>query len=247
MTGFVDRFGKQAQTYASARPTYPEELFFYLAGQSPSRSCAWDCATGNGQAALALAHHFDQIIATDASEAQLARAEQHPRVDYRLATALESGIESDSVDLVSLAQALHWFDRPAFFAEVDRVLRSGGLLAIWTYNLHRISPKVDRVVQKFHDESLNDYWSPQRKLVDAGYGSIQLPYELVSAPAFIMKANWPFDRLIGCPKSWSAVQAYIDERGESPLPVERLADAWGDVSDRLVRWPLSVFMRGKGS
>lgn len=245
MAEFVDRFGGQAESYAAARPTYPEALFAFLADNCPNRQSAWDCATGNGQAAVALAEHFKQVIATDASEAQLVEAVARSQVTYRVATADDSGLETGSVDLVTVAQALHWFDRRAFFVEADRVLRPGGLLAVWTYNLHTISPDVDRVVLEFHNETLNGYWTTQRRLVDEGYASIQFPYETVNTPSFQMETRWPLGRLIAYLRSWSAVGAYTREHSEYPVPVDALAEAWGDVGEREVRWPLAVYIRRK--
>ena len=126
---FKDHFSKQAADYAKFRPQYPPELFEYLGGIAPQRKLAWDCATGNGQAAIALASVFERVIATDASEAQIANAEAHAHVEYRVAPAENSGIESDTIDLVMVAQALHWFDLDRFYAEVMRLLKPGGIFA----------------------------------------------------------------------------------------------------------------------
>src|SRR5690606_9022572 len=186
MAGPSNPFGAVAADYAAFRPTYPDALFAWLADASPRRALAWDCATGNGQAALALAAHFDAVVATDVSAEQLAHAPPHPRVRYAVAPAEVSPLEDASADLVTVAQAFHWFGRDAFFAEAARVLRPGGLLAVWTYGLFESTPDVDRVVRRYHDEALDGYWSPARRLVDDGYASVAFPFEPVGAPPFAM-------------------------------------------------------------
>lgn len=245
MASFEDRFGAQAATYAASRPAYPAALFAFLAAESPRREHAWDCATGNGQAAVALAAHFEHVAATDASADQLAHAARHPRVRYRVAPAEASGLEGASVDLVTVAQALHWFDRPAFFAEVGRVLRSGGLLAVWTYALAAITPAVDRVTDQLYRQTLRGYWSPARRQVEEGYAGFAFPFEPVAVPAFAMEEPWTLDRWIGYLRSWSALEAYRKATGEDPVPYAALAAAWGAAETRLVRWPLTLYVRRK--
>lgn len=248
MTAFADRFGGLADGYAAFRPTYPEALFAFLAAESPGCALAWDCATGSGQAALALAAHFERVVATDASAAQLAHARPHPRIGYAVALAEASPLAAASADVVTAAQALHWFDRDAFFAEVDRVLRPGGLLAVWTYGLFESTPAVDAVVARYHDETLGSYWSPARRLVDEGYASIAFPFAPVEAPPFAMAARWTLGRIIGYLSTWSARQTCIEATGEDPLPAVRdaLAVAWGAPEQaRTIRWPLAVHVRRK--
>jgi ubiquinone/menaquinone biosynthesis C-methylase UbiE len=149
---FKDHFSKQAADYAKFRPRYPKELFRRLASIAPDTQLAWDCATGTGQAAIELAEFFDRVIATDASEKQIANAERHPRVEYRAATAEESGLDAASVDLVTVAQALHWFDLDRFYAEVRRVLKPQGLLAATAYKLAKISPEIDLIVNHYYSD-----------------------------------------------------------------------------------------------
>lgn len=240
---FTDRFGAFADTYAAFRPAYPDALFAWLADHAPATEHAWDCATGSGQAALALALHFGRVTATDASAAQLARATPHPRVTYRQAPAEASGLPDDSADLVTVAQALHWFDRPAFFAEVERVLRPGGLLAVWTYALATVSPEVDRVTDVFYRQTLAGYWSPARRQVEEGYASFDFPFEPVPVPPFAMEMAWPLERWVGYLRSWSAVGAYRKATGEDPVPADALAEAWGAAETRRVRWPLTLYVR----
>ena len=172
-------FGAVAAHYAAFRPTYPAALFAWLAAESPGRTLAWDCATGSGQAALALAEHFEQVVATDVSAEQLAHAGRHPRVRYARAPAEASPLDDASADLVTVAQALQWFDLDAFFAEVDRVLRPGGLLAAWTYLLFETSPEVDAIILRYYRETLGPYWAWERRLVEEGYASVAFPFEAV--------------------------------------------------------------------
>jgi SAM-dependent methyltransferase len=248
MARFTDPFGAVARAYASFRPTYPDALFAWLADASPGRARAWDCATGSGQAAVALAEHFAEVVATDASAEQLAHARPHPRVRYRVAPAEAGGLPDASADLVTVAQALHWFDLDAFFAEAGRVLRPRGLLAAWTYGLFESTPEVDRVVARYHDEALGAYWSPARRLVDEGYASIPFPWAPLDVPPFAMAARWTLDRLVGYLATWSARQAAVEATGEDPLPAvhEALAAAWGDPAQaRAIRWPLAVHVRRK--
>ncbi len=244
-TAFTDRFGAFADTYAAFRPAYPDALFAWLADHAPDTEHAWDCATGNGQAAVALAAHFDRVTATDASAAQLAHATPHPRVTYRQAPAEASGLGDASADLVTVAQALHWFDRPAFYAEAERVLRPGGLLAVWTYALATVSPEVDRVTDVLYRQTLEGYWSPARQQVEDGYAGFDFPFEPVEAPPFAMERAWPLARWVGYLRSWSAAGAYRKATGEDPVPEAALAEAWGDAATRTVRWPLTLYVRRK--
>lgn len=242
--GFVDRFGAVSGGYAAFRPTYPPPLFEWLASAAPAHRLAWDCATGSGQAALDLAAHFERVIATDASEEQLSEAPPHPHIDYRVATAEDSGLDAASLDLVTVAQALHWFDLARFFAECTRVLRPGGLLAVWCYGPQRVEGEaVDALLQRYYREIVGPYWPAERALVDAGYDSIELPFPELETPDFAMQTAWPLERLVGYLGTWSATSAYRKALGSDPLDLIRgaLADAWGDPArEREMTWPLTL-------
>ena len=240
---FSDHFSRDSSGYGRHRPHYPSALFAYLAGVAPSCDRVWDCATGSGQATAGLATHFSEVIATDASAAQIAEAVAAQRVDYRVRTAEDSGLEADSVHLITVAQALHWFDLHAFAAESARVLKPGGLIAAWTYNLLHVTPSLDTVIDRFYHDVLGGYSPPGRELVEASYRGLDLPFSELACPSFEMTEDWTFDRLLGYLETWSAAKRYEDRNGEKPVEFsyEALRDAWGDPARSWrVAWPLTV-------
>ena len=238
---FHDHFSEHAEDYARFRPTYPDSLYTFLADAVTARGLAWDCATGNGQAAVGLAKHFERVIATDASRPQIAQALAHPRVEYRVAEATQSGLADASVDLVTIAQALHWFDTPTFYAEVRRVLTPAGVCAAWGYGLMRIAPAIDAVVDHYYRDVVGPYWPPERVHLDAGYATLGFPFAEIAAPPFAMQATWPLAGLLGYLATWSATKRYVQILGMDPLDRVSgdLTRAWGpaDVT-HLVTWPL---------
>ncbi len=238
---FQDHFSGHAVDYAAHRPKYPLALFRYLSGLTEDRALAWDCATGNGQAAVALAAFFEGVIATDASKEQLEAAESHPRVRYVTAPAEASPLEAHSADLVTVAQALHWFDVDAFHREVARVLRPGGFLAVWCYGLSKIAPEIDRLLEVFHYETVGPYWPLERRHIEERYQSLAFPYESLSAPIFEMSLSWTAEELFAYLRTWSSVKRYMKEKGRDP--VDRLEEAvrplWGGGVHE-VRWPLTL-------
>jgi SAM-dependent methyltransferase len=241
---FPDHFSGVAAAYAEFRPRYPDGLFEWLAGAAPAREQAWDCATGSGQAAVALASLFERVVATDASAEQVAAATPHARVEYRVAPAEESGLASESADLVTVAQALHWFDRPAFYREAARVLRTDGVLAAWTYGHPYVDdPAADAVFQEFYSRTVGPYWPPERALVDAGYRTIEFPFPEVDPPAFEMETRWPLEALIGYVGTWSATTRFRAAQGVDPVPrlAADLGACWGEPWEaRRIRWPLAL-------
>jgi SAM-dependent methyltransferase len=241
---FLDHFSGVAGAYAEHRPLYPTRLFEWLAALAPRRGLAWDCGTGSGQAALGLAPHFERVVATDASAAQIAEARLHPRVQYRVAPAESSGLSAAAVDLVTVGQALHWFDRPAFFSEARRVLRPGGVVAAWTYGGSRFDdPRIDEIHRRFYTGTIGPYWPPERALVEAGYRTIEFPFDEIVPPAFEMEANWPLAAFLGYVGTWSAVTRFREACGFDPVGRlgEELRPHWGE-SDALrrIRWPLTL-------
>ena len=241
---FSDHFSSVAEAYAAARPTYPPALFDHLAALAPSRAHAWDCAAGNGQATLALAARFARVTATDASAAQLAQAPRHPGITYRTGLAQESGLPDGSVDLITVAQALHWIDLPKFYQEVGRVLVADGILAVWCYGLQRLDDEaVDVPLIHFYSSVVGPYWAPERKLVETGYRTVPFPFEELEAPAFEMAHEWLLSELLAYLRTWSATCAFVKARGFDPVTglADELGAAWGPADRRRrVRWPLSL-------
>jgi len=238
---FKDHFSEQSADYARHRPRYPEALFAFLAGLTARHALAWDCATGNGQAAIALSAHFERVIATDASGAQIDAALAHPGVSYRVAPAEASGLDAHSIDLITVGQALHWFDHARFFAEARRVAAPGGILAAWCYELCEVSAACDAVVGTLYTDIVGDYWPPERRLIEARYADIEIPGTPLEAPRFAMRLDWSAADMLGYLRTWSACKRYQADRGDDPVArIEaELRAAWGDVL-RPVSWPLTV-------
>jgi ubiquinone/menaquinone biosynthesis C-methylase UbiE len=240
-TQFEDHFSKQSQTYAQYRPQYPEEIYTYLASITPGHSLAWDCGTGNGQAAVGLAKYFDKVFATDASAEQISRAYPYPNVKYHNAPAEHITLPDSSVDLVTVAVAIHWFNFEEFYREVKRVLKLKGILAVWTYNLTRVSPEVDTIVRDYYFSVLKGFWPERIHYLEEEYKTIPFPFNEISPPSFTMKADWTLDQFAGFLNSWSATQRYQEQKGQHPLEGiwDRLLAAWGSEDEiRSVRWPL---------
>lgn len=240
---FKDHFSTQSAIYRSARPRYAPALFEWLAQQAPRRELAWDAGCGNGQASLGLAAHFRRVFATDPSAAQIAQAEAAGNIDYRVERAEDCSLESASVDLVTVAQALHWFDLDAFHAQVRRVLRPGGIVAEWTYADCSITPAVDAIKQRLYVDLLDSYWPPERRLVESGYAELDFPFTRLATPAFGLGADWDLAQFLAYLRSWSATQRYLAALGRDPvaeLEAEFIA-AWEDpAAVRHVRWDLAM-------
>lgn len=240
---FHDRFSEVSAEYAEWRPRYPDVLFDFLATVANRHGAAWDCATGNGQAAVGLARHFGRVTATDASQQQLAHAVANARVVYTVAPAEASGLPTQSVDLVTVAQAAHWLDRHAFYAEARRVLRPGGVVAIWCYGDVSIDPELDPVLRAFSESTVGPYWPPERQLVRDGYRTIDFPFEEIDAPDFTIEQRLTLDSLAGYIRTWSATQRFIERHGRDPVDtlIRELEPLWGDATrKRLARWPIGL-------
>lgn len=219
---------------------YPESLFDFLADCCKDLVHAWDCATGNGQTAVALTRFFDRVTATDASAAQIEAAKMHPKIDYRVANAEASGLPGKSVDLITVSQALHWFAIDRFFDEAVRVLVPGGVLAAWSYELCTVDPACDAIILGFYRE-IDEYWPPERRMVEERYRNVILPMPAIAAPDFEMAAEWTADAMLGYLRTWSACQRCLRDRGVDPVSAleDALRASWG-ASAREVRWPLAL-------
>ncbi len=238
----TDHFSVVATTYRTFRPIYPPALFDYLAGLAPGRALAWDCATGSGQAALALTARFDRVIASDLSAALLADAPPHPQITYAEFTAEAPPLDPASVDLITVAQAIHWFDHARFFAAANRTLKPGGILAFWGYNWPRFSLEIDAVIDTFNTTILAPHWPAESKILHAGYVSIRPPLPELNPPAFSICADWSLAQLIGHCATWSAVSRAKAKTGTDPLAhlIARLQAVWGSAEVLPVRWPLHL-------
>lgn len=241
--GFKDHFSGHAAAYADARPRYPDGLFAWLATTTANHDAAWDCGTGNGQAALGLAAHYKRVIATDPSKEQINNAFSHEQISYRVAPAESPGLEQQSVDLVTVAQAVHWFGRPAFYKQVNQVLKPGGAIAVWCYGLCSITPEIDAAVQAFYTGETGAYWPSERVLIDEGYQTIEFPFKEIAVPAFSMIQHWDLPQFLAYLDTWSAVQRFVKQNGWDPVKAfgESLERLWkSSMEKRQVIWPLHI-------
>ncbi len=244
MSAFKDHFSGHADVYREARPTYPPPLFAWLKQQAPDNQLAWDCGCGNGQATTALADHFARVVGTDPSANQIAAADAKANVDYRVEPAEHSSLAGASASVVTVAQALHWFDHSKFYAEVKRVLKPNGIFAAWGYShCSTGDAAIDRMNDRLYHELTGPYWPPERVYVDAGYRTLPFPFLEIAAPQFPMAARWTVAHLLAYYRSWSATQRYIKTNGDDPVAIiePELLQAWGDPhSRRDVRWQFHV-------
>ncbi len=236
---FRDYFSATASSYATARPTYPPELFAHLGSMAPGHDLAWDCGTGSGQAASALAPDFSRIRATDPSEAQLSQAQDDPCIDYAIGAEGESGLPDRSVDLVIAAQAAHWFDLDRFYAEARRVLRPEGVIAIWCYGNCCVTPDIDAVVIPFYEETLGRDWPPGREHIIAGYTDLPFPFDERPFPDLVLEKCWTREEFLAYLGTWSGVTRHRQRTGSDPMPAfsRVLEERWGGER-HTVRWPL---------
>ena len=239
---FADHFSQVAARYAAYRPHYPAALVDALADRADTRGVAWDVGCGSGQLSAALAERFARVIATDPAQALLDQAVLHPRVEYRRASAEDSGLPAASVALVVAAQAAHWFDWPRFVAEVERVAAPGALVALVSYGILVVAGAAGAEIARYYHAVAGPYWPPGRQHVENGYRDLVMPWPAVEAPAIDMTAAWTRDELVGYVSSWSATARLVEREGPGPFEAfsAALAAAWPDNEPRLVRWPLTL-------
>jgi ubiquinone/menaquinone biosynthesis C-methylase UbiE len=238
---FEDHYSGHADAYARHRPRYPDALYDWVASLTPERALAWDAGTGNGQVAVALADHFKRVIATDASAGQLAMAVQHDRVEYRLEPSDKVTLADGSVDLITAAAAVHWFELDGFYSEVRRVARPGTMIALWSYGPRDIADAVGPLVHRYQEEIVGPYWPERIGYVHDRYASLPFPFAEHTAPEFQLTATWNLDELLAFLDTWSASQRYLREHGRQASEAIRkdLEREWGDpLVRRDITWPL---------
>ncbi len=230
----VNPFAGEAAQYAHLRPTYPEGLFDFLSATVAAPEVAWDCATGNGQAATHLARHFERVIATDESAEMIGQAPRDPRIAYRVSEAEDSGIDASSVDLVTVASAIHWFDLSRFYAEVRRVVKPGGVLAAWTYYTPVFGNEIDDIIKRLAHDVLEDYWDARLHYVVDEFHDLPFPFEPIEAPAFRTDMMWDMQDLLGYFETWSSALKYRETNGSpsTALIEDDLTKAWGDPEQK---------------
>ena len=247
---FKDHFSDVAAAYAAYRPSYPAALVDFLVRVAPETRLVWDAGCGSGQLSVLLTGAFERVVATDASAEQIARAARHPKVEYRCAPAEASGLPAGVIDLATAAQATHWFDLPAYYAEVRRVTKAGGIVALISYGVVGVGAELDAIIRPFYRDVLAAFWPPERRHVDDGYRSLPFPFEEVEAPTFEIRLDWRLEDLVGYVGTWSAVWALEHAKGQGPFAKFRreLTDAWGQATAvRTVRWPLALRVGRVGS
>lgn len=243
-----DNFSKDSDLYAKYRPTYPKELFTYLFDLVENKDFAWDCATGNGQVAVELAKGFNVVKATDLSDSQLENATRKDNINYSVQLAEKTNFKNNQFDLITVAQAIHWFNFEQFYAEVNRTLKPNGVLAVIGYGLLTISPEIDKVIHHFYDHIIGSYWDEERKYIEENYETIPFPFEEISTPAFQIKVNWTAEDTLNYLNTWSAVKHYEKAKNESPLKeIEKdLKMVWKDKK-REVSFPVLLRLGKKKS
>jgi len=240
---FRDHFSARSSDYALYRPTYPSALVDYLAGLTAQRHLALDCGCGAGQLSKLLADHFTRVVAIDASPQQISNAKPCDGVEYRVARCEATGLPVASVDLVTVAQAAHWFDIDAFYEEARRVLKPDGAIALISYGVIEADGEAGRILKNFYFDVIGRFWPPERRHVETGYRSLPFPFTEVAAPHIAMTANWSLKELLGYVDTWSAVRNAEVTLGREPYErfAAALGAAWGDPDRRReIRWPLSM-------
>ena len=239
-----DYFSTQARDYAKFRPTYPEVLYKKILDNTPGREIAWDCGTGNGQVAKELSASFEHVIATDISAAQLSQAPSSTNIEYRVASASHSRISADSVDLITVAQAMHWFDIPNFFKEAYRVAKPNAKLAIWGYQYPTIQNDIDKAFEAFYDGVIKEFWPPERELVDSAYEFVHYPFTEVQQFWYTIDVEWTKETFLSFVGTGSAVNLYRKELQTDPLDFlkENFDKLWDDQHTKKVSFPGFLYL-----
>lgn len=238
-----DNFSKQSDLYSRFRPGYPNKLFQFLLPLIPNKDAAWDCGTGNGQVAIKLAAFFKEVYATDISTAQIDNATKKENIFYEVVNAEDTKFENNAFDIITVAQAIHWFNFEIFYNEVNRTLKPGGIIAVFGYDIFSINKEIDNLIQKFYKETTGPYWDKERRYIDEQYKTIPFPFKQIEAPEFSMSYTWQLEQVIGYLNTWSAVQHYIRKNDKNPVDAfaVELHELWGNIFQRKVTF--KIFMR----
>ncbi|MEP7373871.1 MAG: class I SAM-dependent methyltransferase [Chitinophagaceae bacterium] len=223
-----DNFSRQSDIYARYRPSYPQALYDFILSHASNKEAAWDCGTGNGQAAKELSRSFTKVFATDISQKQIEKAVQADNIFYSVQPAEQTNFPDNSFDLVTVAQALHWFRFDEFYKEIKRVTKPGGIFAGWTYSLLRITDEINALIEDHHYKTLDGYWDDERKYVDEEYRNIPFPFKKINVPAFIIEYNWTIEELEGYLNTWSGLQKFITKNNYNPVDglIQRIKPYW---------------------
>lgn len=235
-----DNFSTRSDNYAKYRPQYPSSLFDFLNSIVSGKENAWDCGTGNGQVAIRLADSFSTVWASDLSQAQIDQAFQTPNIRYSVKRAEKTNFPNQFFDLVTVAQAIHWFDFDKFYEEVKRTSKPKAIICVLGYGLLNISPEIDELVSDFYDNTIGSFWDPERKYLDEGYQTIPFPFQEISCPKFESVQSWDLNHFIGYLNTWSAIKHFIRENGFNPLPSFqlKLEKHWKKDEVKQVSFPL---------
>ena len=238
---FHDLFSGHAKLYSEVRPGYPTEIYDFIAANVNHTEIAWDCGSGNGQAATKLAEIFSQVFATDSSAKQIEHAILHNNVSYSVQPSENTNFPDSIFDCVTVAQAIHWYDLKKFYNELHRTLKPGGLLCVWGYTWFNISDDIDDIVEKTLISSLKEYWAPQTKLLQDGYKDLILPYEQITVPSFKIVVHWDLTQIISYLHSWSPMKSYGEKHGDKGMDLlfEGMIEAWGPkIKKRKISMPI---------
>jgi ubiquinone/menaquinone biosynthesis C-methylase UbiE len=235
-----DNFSTQSEQYVKFRPTYPDELYQFLLPLVKTKDAAWDCGTGNGQVAQELSKHFKKVYATDISEKQIKNAIQRENIFYKVESAERTSFPDKSFDLITVAQAIHWFDFGAFYKEVERTIKPNGVLAVIGYGLLSIDEDTDKIINRFYHEIVGPYWDKERKYVDEYYRTVPFPFKEIEPPKLYNIYEWNIEHLIGYVETWSAVQHYIKVNNQNPVDLvfKDLQQTWGINTAKTVKFPI---------
>lgn len=242
MKKIIDNFSESSSLYKKFRPDYPDALYNYLLSLVDSTHKAWDCGTGNGQVAVMLAQHFKEVKATDISQQQLDAATKLDNIEYKACRAGQTPFEDNSFDLITVAQAVHWFDFEAFYTEVQRVAKPQAILAVWGYGLLKITDEIDAYIQDFYNQIIAAYWNVERKYIDEAYQTIPFPFDEIETPTFSITKEWKLKDLEGYLNTWSAVKRYKKTIGENPVDklITQLSKVWSAATKHTVEFPIFI-------